>query len=200
VTKPNDREAILYTFAVEANHDRNTLVRYLRQYPELAEDLIDLSSELRLGEALGPSPASATADTGLGAAWQEFLACKPQDACRDQVANPFARFRGETFVGLAEALNVPRSFLTPFRDGLVTVASIPEHFIRRLAQAMDASIESLRQYFADPRPGLVARAFKSDGKPSHQGQKTFRELVESTEMTDEQRQLLLQDFIDDGLV
>jgi hypothetical protein len=200
MTKPTDREAVLYAFAVEANHDRNTLERYLREYPEFAEELIDLTSELRLSEALGPCPASAAADTGAEAAWQDFLACKPQEACSDKAANPFVRFRGESFASLADAVNVPRSFLTPFRDGLVAAASIPERFVRRLAQAMDASVESLRQYFLFPQPGVVARAFKSDGKPSHQGQKTFREFVESTEMSDEQRQLLLQDCNDDGLV
>ncbi len=200
MTRPNDREAILYAFAVEENHNRNTLERYLRQYPELAEELIDLMSELRLGEALGSSPASETVDQGWEVAWQDFLACKPQEACSDEAANPFARFKGEAFAILAEALNVPRSFLTPFRDGLVAAASIPERFALKLARAMSASVESLRDYFADPRPPLVARAFKSDGKPSHQGQKTFRELVESTEMTDEQRLLLLQDCGDHGLV
>lgn len=76
----NDREAILYAFAIEASHDRETLERYLRQYPELAGDLIDLASEIRLGEAFGPSPTSATADTGAEAARKDFLAAKaPED-------------------------------------------------------------------------------------------------------------------------
>ena len=200
MTRPTDREAILYAFAVESSHDRNTLERYLRDYPELAEDLIDLTSELRLSEALGPSPTSAAEDIGVEAAWREFLACKPQESSSNKAMNPFALFRGEAFARLADVVNVPRSFLTPFRDGLVAAASIPDRFVRRLAQAMNASVESLLQYFANPQPGAVARAFKSDGKPSHQGQKTFRELVESTEMSDEQRQILFQDCSDDGLV
>jgi hypothetical protein len=200
VTKPDDPEAILYAFAVEPNHDRNTLERYLRDYPELADELIDLMSELRLSEAVAPLPASETVDPGWQTAWQEFLACKPREACSEKAESPFARFRGEAFVALAEALNVPRSFLTPFRDGLIAAASIPERFVRRLAQAMNVSAESLRQHFANPQPGPVALAFKSEGKPSHQGQKTFQELLESTEMTDEQRQLLLQDSNDDGLI
>jgi hypothetical protein len=200
VTKPNDLEAILYAFAVESNHDRSTLERYLKQYPELAEELIDLSSELRLGEALGPSPASKTADTGWEAAWQDFLACKPREAFSQRTVDLFALFRGEAFVRLADALNVPRSFLTAFRDGLVTVSSIPERFVQRFAQATNASVESVRECFARARPtALGARAFKSEEKPSHQGQKTFREFVQSTEMTEEQRQLLLQDCNDDGL-
>ena len=152
MTRPTDREAILYAFAVESSHDRNTLERYLRDYPELAEDLIDLTSELRLSEALGPSPTSAAEDIGVEAAWREFLACKPQESSSNKAMNPFALFRGEAFARLADVVNVPRSFLTPFRDGLVAAASIPDRFVRRLAQAMNASVESLLQYFADPQP------------------------------------------------
>lgn len=199
MTKPTDRETILYAFAVEANHDRNTLERYLRGFPELAEDLIDLTSELMLSEALGPSPADV-ADTDTEAAWQEFFACGPQETCVAQAPNPFARFKGQAFADLADAVRVPRSFLTPFRDGLVAAASIPEAFIRRLADAMGASVDALQTYLSAPQPGHVARAFKSAGKPSHQGQTTFRELIDSTEMSDEQRRLLLQDCNTDGLL
>lgn len=197
MTKPTDREAILYAFAVEANHDRNTLERYLGEYPELAADLIDLTSELRLSEGLGHSPAEVP-ETGTEAAWQEFLACGPQGACVATVSNPFARFKGQAFADLADAVNVPRSFLTPFRDGLIAATSIPMAFVRRLADAMGATTDALQAYFLAPQPGPVARAFKSKGTPSHQGQTTFRELVDSTEMSDEQRRILLQESNADG--
>ena len=195
----NEREAILYAFAVEPSHDRDTLERYLRQYPDLAEDLIDLSSEFRLSEVLGPSTASTVADASWEGAWQEFLACKPQKSAAGKAGNPFVRFRGEAFAGLATVLNVPRSFLTAFRDRLVVASSIPERFVRRFAEATNSSIESVRNYFALPPTAIVALEFKSDKKPSPQGQKTFEELVHSSDMTDEQRQVLLQDINDDGL-
>lgn len=199
MTKPDDREAILYAFATEPSHGRDTLGRYLKQYPALAEELIDLASELRLGEAVGPPPAGAADDPGLEAAWQDFLGCEPQQACASEPVNPFARFRGAAFVGLAQALNVPRSFLTAFRDGLVEPSSVPDRFVRRLARATDSGVDSVRAHLARPQPAPLGLAFKSDGKPSRQGQTTFRELVRDTPMTDEQRQPLLLDCADDGL-
>lgn len=199
MTKPNDNEAILYAFTVEAADDKSALERYIKKYPELAEELVDLASELRLGAVLESSPTNVIPDAGGEAAWKEFLACKPEAAPSGVVQNPFARLKGEAFVKLAEALNVPRSFLTAFRDGLVVASSIPEKFIRRFAKAANESIESVRYCFAHPQPATVALEFKSDGKPSRQGQKTFRELVESTEMTDEQRQILRGDCDDNGL-
>lgn len=200
MSNPAEKEDILYAFALEPNHDRATLERYLREYPDLAEELIDLMGELRLGRARRPSFAEQAADTGAGAAWQEFLACGPEEACAAEAPNPFARFKGQAFADLADALDVPRSFLTPFRDGLVAAASIPAAFRRRLADAMGVTVEAIQTYLLAPQPAPIARAFKSDGKPSHQGQKTFRELVESTEMSDERRRILLQDCDADGLL
>ena len=198
MSNPHDREAILDAFALEPSHDRITLERYLRQYPELAEDLIDLSSELRLANAPAPASDGPVPDPGLEAAWREFLACKPHGASCGETVNPFAGFKGAAFAKLAKALNVPRSFLTPFRDGLVTASSIPQAFTRRFAEATSVPVETARSYFARAEPETPALAFKSDVKPSHQGQMTFRELVQATEMTDEQRQTLLRDCDADG--
>ncbi|MDB5310690.1 MAG: hypothetical protein JWO38_4892 [Gemmataceae bacterium] len=68
-----DRESVLYAFAIEANHDRSTLERYLSEYPDLAADLIDLSFELRLNETPPAGTAVNPADPGAEAAWKEFI-------------------------------------------------------------------------------------------------------------------------------
>ena len=149
-----------------------------------------------------PRPLSKTADTGLGGRLARISRLRSRRRpFSHRAADPFARFKGRAFVRLADALNVPRSFLTPFRDGLVTAASIPNDFVRRLAEAMDAVRRVGSRVFRSPAAGGPWRGHSNlTEKPSHQGQKTFRELVESTEMTDEQRQLLLQDCNDDGLL
>lgn len=65
-----DRDHILYAFAIEPTHDRATLERYLRLYPDAAEDLIDLSLELRLmaseqvGQLTGPGRTHPARRTG----------------------------------------------------------------------------------------------------------------------------------------
>ncbi|MCG3138758.1 MAG: hypothetical protein HJJLKODD_02626 [Phycisphaerae bacterium] len=195
----NDREVILYAFAIEPNHDRQTVERYLRQYPEIAEDLIDISSERRLREAAWVQSNDAIADPHWKEAWEQFRQHKPQGVSSGQAVSPFSTFRGQAFAKLAETLSVPRSFLTALRDGLVQASSIPERFVRRLAQTMGSSIDSLRNYFANPQASLLGRAFKSDDKPSQQGQVTFEELVQCTNMSTEQRQRLLEDCKDYGL-
>mgnify|MGYP007059381028 FL=1 len=55
-------EDVLYAFSVEPKHDRQTLENYLLRYPELAEELIDLSHELRLVAELGESEVPTDAE------------------------------------------------------------------------------------------------------------------------------------------
>lgn len=196
---PNDREAILYAFAIEPSHDRLTVERYLRQYPDMAEELIDIMSARRLREAAGVQGSDAVADPNWAEAWEQFRQCAPKGASPDEAVNPFIAFRGQAFAKLADTLDVPRSILVALRDGLVVASSIPEQFVDRLAEAMGSSIAALRGYFANPEVSLQGRAFKSDDKPSHQGQMTFEELVLRTQLSVEQRQRLLEDVRHDGL-
>lgn len=197
--KPSDPEAVLYAFAAEESHDRSTLERYLKQHPELAEELIDLSSELRLNETLPSEPERGQADPGLDAAWKEFLGCRPEEPASSGATDFFARYKGPEFVKLAAAMNVPRSILTALRDGLVEPASIPKSFIRRFAAATATPFDTVRESLSRSQEAPAALAFKSDAKPAHQGQTTFRKLVQSTEMTDEQRLLLVRECDEDEL-
>ena len=198
--KPIDKESVLYAFAVEANHDRGTLERYLRGYPELAEELIDLSSELRMGERLAGPRGIAISDPGFEEAWQEFPRAAPQQASGPAaVADPFAGLKGAAFAAVAKAMDVPRSILTAIRDGLVVPASMPKSFfapVRRRDRHRSRYRERVPRQTRQAPAGI---AFKSDKKPSPQGQVTFRQLVQSTEMTESQRIVLLGECDEDGL-
>lgn len=196
---PKDRETVLYAFAVEPSRDQHTLDRYLAQYPELTEELIDLAFELRFVEAQMPSQTDPATDSGLQSAWQEFIECAPAAAKPAKSASFLSKFRGQPFAELATRLNVPRSILTAFRDRLVEPLSVPEQFLRRFADAAESSLQEVRDYLSNPPLIIGTAEFKADKKPSHQGRVTFRHLVESTEMTDEEREVLLKDCDADGL-
>lgn len=193
----SERETVLYAFAIEPVHDRATLDRYLASHPELTEELIDLSAELRLNEALGTTPHTDFPDAGAKEAWAEFLNARPAKSAAESNINLLAQYEGAAFVALAKSLNVPRSILTALRDGLVVPASIPRGFLRRLAAAMTVEIDTLRTSLVRESEVPAALAFKSDTKPSAQCQMTFRELVHRTPMTDEQRASLLHECDDD---
>ncbi len=189
-------EDILFAYSVEPCHDRQTLETYLRQYPDLAQELVDLSHELRLAETLGPSDVALEPDSAWQASWQQYLACEPHT--EDTFVDPFAQFKGQRFVLLADVLKLPRSFLTALRDRLVEPTSIPLGFLRRFSESTTVPIDELRRYLARPPRALGAQSFKAHDKPNVQDQVTFEVLVKSTALTDEQREALQRDIDDNG--
>ncbi|WP_341917088.1 hypothetical protein [Hydrocarboniphaga effusa] len=190
------KEDILLAFAVEDRHDSATLERYLAQHPELADDLIDLSNELRLARAFGPTDVPPEESADVDAAFNELLNAAPALA---QVPDLFSPYTGQAFAELARALNLPRSFLQPFRDRLVDPLSIPSRFVQRFANATRNNTSIAKQYFALPPVAEAALSFKSEGKPGAPKQVRFADLVAATpSLTDEQRAILAEDIKSHG--
>jgi hypothetical protein len=75
MSESKTRDDILYAFSIEPTHDRETLERYLNKYPELTDDLIDLSHELRISVVLGGVDATPQPDRKVDEAWQAFVKC-----------------------------------------------------------------------------------------------------------------------------
>ncbi len=181
-------EDILFAFSVEPKHDRKTLENYLRRYPELADELIDLSHELRLVAELGQSETEVAADAPV-AAIAEAVQRRPEDL--------FSDLKGASFAALANSLNIPRSILVALRDRLVVPASIPMRFLARLSNALGASMDAVRSYMEQASAVSAALSFKADQKPSMPDQVTFSELVRNTRLTDSQEAELRQDLSSD---
>lgn len=190
---PKSLETVLYEFAVESKHDRATLERYLKKYPDFVEELIDLSFELRITEVESTTESISESDPGLDKAWEEFIGFNPEASQSSAVENVFGKFKGQAFIELAATLKVPRSILTALRDRLVEPTTVPEKFLVRLAKSTDSNVPRLRQYLSMSPALLRSAQFKADRKPSPQGRVSFQELVASTEMTDEERKVLLED-------
>jgi hypothetical protein len=194
MTSEKSAEDVLFAFSVEPRHDRQTLERYLKSYPQLADDLLDLSHELRISASLGATDVLAEDEASFQAAWQQYAAVVPQSVPSASVENLFNRFKGKGFVALAEALLIPRSVLVALRDRLVVPSSIPRGFIRRFAKAADATVEAAQQYFALPPVTSAAASFKADQKPAAQPQITFEALLAHSNLTEEQTVALQKDI------
>ena len=192
-----DAETVLYAFSVEPTHSAETLYRYLDKYPELTEELVDLALELRFSAVQNALPVEEIANTESQAAWQEFIACAPATAPSDEV-ELLAHFKGPAFLELASKVGLPRSILIAFRDRLVEPSTIPELLLGRFAKATQSNIDAIREYFSRPPSMEGAAAFKADEKPEQQGRVSFRQLVENTQLTGEERQALLRECDDDG--
>ena len=67
------RDDVLYAFAVEPLQGRDTLERYLRDHPEYAGDLIDLSYELSRGVHEDGIPLSIEQQSIVDNAWLRHI-------------------------------------------------------------------------------------------------------------------------------
>ena len=176
-------EEVLLAFAVEPVHDRATLERYLERYPAFAEDLIDLSHELRIR---GRGISRAVEDEAkVQRALQQLVAAAPR--AQAAVANPFDAFRGEAFVDLANALRVPRSLLIAFRDRLVITSTVPSAFAARVARAVRTTVADLMRHLDLPSQLAPQASYKAEGKPAVADKVAFDSLLKSNGVTEEQK-------------
>jgi hypothetical protein len=176
-------EDVLLAFAVEPLHDRTTLERYLKQYPQFAEDLVDLSHELRVG-GRGASDSVEDEATFQGAL-KQLVGATAQ--ALGTAANPFDAFRGPAFAELADTLRVPRSILIAFRDRLIIESSIPSAFTARVARSARTTVADLMAHLQQP-PVLAATAnYKADQKPSVSGKVALDTLLDASGVTPEQK-------------
>jgi hypothetical protein len=181
-------EDVLYAFAVEPNPGRHILEQYLRDYPEYAIELIDLSYELSREVDEDEAPLSADDHAVIDSAWRRYVEASPREA-----TNPFANLSVAEQRDLAQRLDVPRQVITAFREHRVELASVPSPFLERLAAALSSTVEILRNALPlPPEPGLM-RSYKSGAKPETQTSVTFERLLIDADVPLDKRVLLMTD-------
>lgn len=179
------REAVLDAFAVESEPGRVTLERYLRLYPEYAEDLVDLSRELSRAVLENDTPLSGAEQALIDAAWTRHIATQP-------AADPFAALTVDDWRTVAQRLDVPRQVVTALRERRVSLGSIPRRFLKKLAEAVNSSIAELESSWGLSQPAS-ARSYKANSKPDASNQVTLEQVLTEAGVSSEKRALLLED-------
>ena len=183
-----DEESVLMAFSMEASHGRETLERYIREYPQHATALIDCSIDVLHEPPVGDVPATELPDSAVHEAWQRFERAVQQPHA--EVANPFAKLNTSNFKSLARSLDVSNLFLMRVRDRAIRAATIPARFVERLASELGATVQAVGAYLQGP-PGMVSgQAFRSSVKPSVGEQITFDQAVTTSQLTPEQQATL----------
>ena len=150
------RDDVLSAFAVEPNCNCETLDRYLKKYPQFTNELIDLSTELRLEESRPATSAEPIDDPGCEGAWTTFASVAPNVSA---LANPFTKFRGQAFVSFCKSLRLPRSIVVALRDRLVEPASIPALLVEAISRLSDATSEAVQQYLSQQPTTMTTMEF-----------------------------------------
>lgn len=178
---------VLNAFAVENGNDKNALARYLKAYPEYAEDLIDLSREIY--RTVRPDDGELSVQDGnrIEAAWKRF------SEGATAIVDPLAKLSIAEIRQLATTLGVKRQVLAAFREHRVLVDSVPARFLARLAAAAKSSVEELTQALRVPLTLSPARSYKSDAPPEQGGPVTFERLLIDAGYSDTERLALMSE-------
>jgi hypothetical protein len=134
------RDDVLESFLLESD-ETDALQRYLRDYPAFAVELIDLAHQMRreipdIVESFTPEERAAI-DTALrvvGNAWPAAPAGS-QDL--------FAVLGPADYGRLSATLDVPRQVVAAIRNRRAIPDTIPRGFLRRMAEALNGSIDDL---------------------------------------------------------
>ncbi|BAI96869.1 hypothetical protein Sj15T_13250 [Sphingobium sp. TA15] len=182
------REDVLDAFAVEPNHGREILERYLREYPHFSNELVDLSRELSRVPHGAERPMSLQEQAMVEAAWQQHMPIETKSA-----KDPLADLSVAQLREIAVQLDVPRQVVTAFRERRVVATSVPRRFLTRMAAALNCTVDLLVSTLTLPSGAVLARSYKSDGKPSAETAATFERLLIDAGVSEEKRTALLAD-------
>ena len=83
-----DEESVLMAFSMEPSHGRETLERYIREYPQHTTALIDCSIDLLEELPADDVLATMVQDTAVDKAWQRFERAVQQPMRRSRIRSP----------------------------------------------------------------------------------------------------------------
>jgi hypothetical protein len=181
-----EMDEILEEFAVEPVHDRDTLERYLRRWPQYAAALIDLSREIARPIDADPTEISAADIERMGQVFQ-----RRRKVAAEQAVDPFSTMSAQLREELPSRLRVPDMVVLAFRERRIILSTVPASFSRAFATIVGMTPEALLAGLALPRTTRLARAYKSDRKPRIAEQVSFEQILVEARVPEDERASLL---------
>lgn len=180
-------EEVLEAFSLEADTGPTTLQRYLREYPQFSDDLLDLSSEIFQFSLVEEGELLDTDHARMESALSQF---KSAASRAEQAA--LARLAPEKQRELAQALGVPRQVILAFVERQVILSTIPGRFLARMSEVLRTGLQDLTMHLSQP-PMRSIRYAKADDKPHEAGQVSFEQLLRDAGVPEEKAAELLRD-------
>lgn len=185
-----DEEEVLLAFSVEPTHDRVTLERYLDQYPEHTQALVDCSVELMVHASRASEDVWVSSDQVVDQAWRQFQAAMGSAQSTAAIANPFAQLQPTAFKSLARKLNISTLFLIRVNERAIDFATIPRRFVQQLAAELGATADAVSTYLRSPPTMASNLSFRSNVKPEVAAQIPFDQAIETSQLTPAQKETL----------
>ena len=162
---------VLWAFTVEPNHDKQTFENYLREYPGYAAELADLMHQLTRTD-LKEQVLTDKDRHRIEDAWKQYSSSSGMAH-----ENVFLNLSVIAQRELAKFCEVPRQIIGAFREQKVVVSSIPQRFLRRLAEGLHTTVDQVKLSLTTPLQTTCVRSYKSDEKPVETEPATFEKLL-----------------------
>lgn len=185
-TSEPTRDEVLDAFAVEPSVGRETLERYLREYPQFALELVDLSRELSRTIIEDDRQLSDADTSWIDAAWRRHVEAAPRAA-----SDPFAGLSVNELREIAARLDVPRQVITAFRERKVDVTTVPRPFMSAFAGLMNTALEPFIAVLSAQPQVSLARSYKADERPEATARASFEQILIDAGVSAEKRASLL---------
>lgn len=177
---------VLDAFVVEPGHDRATLERYLREYPQYASPLCQLSFELNRTD-LAEETLTATDEELVARSWSRRVSLDSVPA-----VNPLAGLTAAERGAVARDLGIKLQVISMFREARIALETVPAGFTRKFAERLRKSVDALIGGLSVPAP-TTAQAFKADERPKTESGVDFERALRESGATENEISSLLKD-------
>ncbi len=176
------RDDVLNDFSIEFDYSKETLLKFVREFPEYANDLVDLSIEL-FREVDESRPLTLENKVSIQSAMDRF---RNELALQQEPVN----IAPQLFLNAANELQLPRQVLMAFGGRRVELASIPLHFLEKLAGILKVTITQLQAFLSLP-PQQPQRSYKSNVKPTASDKVSFEKVLRDALIPEEKVQEII---------
>jgi len=182
-------EEVLESFSIEHDVGKATLQKYLADFPEYANDLIDLSREIARISIEDEAPLSESQSRLIN-----FATTRIQNSPGKTAEDPFARLSAQEMRGLSKSLKIPRQIVMAFKERNVVAKSVPRGFLVRFVEKLQISVLQLFTSLEQPHME-VAGSYKSESKPGEAEKITFERLLQDAGLSEEEIRNLMEEDI-----
>lgn len=170
-------EDILDSFIMEKDTGRDTLLRYLRDYPQFVADLLDLSREMTLGNHYSNEQLSSSDESLIATAWKRHVKTVPGSA-----ADPLGSLQPLQLNQLSTSFDLPRQVFSALRERRVIASSISDNFLQTLAERVGCNLQHLVDSLNESPRIAIGVSRKSEVKAAEPQKVPFEQILIDAEI------------------
>jgi hypothetical protein len=192
-SRPQVDEVLMQFAAEQSLPTAAQLHRYIEQFPQFREELVEFAASLVEDEFHGEPVETQATEAAAHLAVSHFhnfryeFAKKGAPVPSMNAKNPISRLSRDEFGRLVERLQLPKQVVAKLRDRRVRYATIPGRLIDALASALEVTRDTvIAHLLASPQMARLTTSSLSPGEPREAPQESFVEALTSAHLSSEQ--------------